>query len=251
MNRYVVRLSLLLFTMACWPAAPSHAAPAPTAISFAEQPARLFRERAFYRAGRGVKLQDGDIVETGAAGIQFAIGGATTVALGPASRLAFRLGARTVELILLGGWLKIQAGAPALVSAGGLRLNAAGSSVIVRESADRTELFVETGAPSADELQGGRVLRHTALAREQYAVRTTKEPLKPLPRPPKEFLAGMPPVFADALVPVALKGPAPAPLLERQATFADVAPWLANEPALRQLIQRRYAPRKPAPVYSY
>jgi hypothetical protein len=249
-SRNVYRLSLLLFTMACWPASPSHAASPPTAISFAEQPARLFRERAFYIAMRGVKLQDGDVIESGAAGIQVARGGAI-IALGPASRVAFRLGARAPELVLLGGWLKIQAAEPALVSAGGLQLNAAGSSVIVHASAEKTELFVETGAPSVDEVQGGKALRHTTLAREQYAVRTVKEPLRSLPRPPKDFLAGMPPVFADMLVPVALKGAPPVPKLERQATFADVAPWFATEPALRQLIQRRYAPRKAAPAYSY
>lgn len=247
----MVRLSLLLFTIACWPASPAHAAPTPTAISYAEQPVRLFRERAFYSAGRGAKVQDGDIIESGAAGIQLAAGSAT-IALGPATRVAFKLGARAFELVLLDGWLKIQAADPAIVSAGGLQLNVAGSSVIVRASGEKIELFVETGAPSADEVQGGKVLRHTALTREQYAVRTARQPLKSLPRPPKDFLAGMPPVFADVLVPVALKGAPPPPKLERQATFADVAPWLTTEPALRQVIQRRYAPpRKPAPAYSY
>jgi hypothetical protein len=246
----VVRLSLLLLTMACWPASPAQAASPPTAISFAEQPVRLFRERAFYIAGRGVRLQDGDVIESGAAGIQLA-SGSTTIALGPASRVAFRLGARAFELILLDGWLKIQAVEPALASAGGLQLNAAGSSVIVHASAEKTELFVETGAPTVDEIQGGKVLRRTALVREQYAVRAEKQALKSLPRPPKDFLAGMPPVFADVLVPVAIKGPPPVPKLERQASYADVAPWFATDPALRQLIQRRYAPRKVTPVYSY
>jgi hypothetical protein len=247
----VVRLSLLLLTMACWPASPAHAASPATVISFAEQPVRLFRERAFYIAGRGVRLQDGDVIESGAAGIQLANGGAATIALGPGSRVAFKLGARTCELILLDGWLKIQAAEPALVRAGGLQLNAAGSSVIVHASAEKIELFVETGAPSVDEVQGGKVLRNTKLAREQYAVRAEKQPLRSLPRPPKDFLAGMPPVFADVLVPVALKGPPAVPKLERQASYADVAPWFATEPALRQLIQRRYAPRKVTPVYSY
>jgi hypothetical protein len=246
----VARLSVLVLMMACWPATPARGAPTPTAISFAEQPVRLFRERAFYIAGRGVRLQDGDIIETGAAGIQLA-GGSATIALGPASRVAFKLGARPFELILLDGWLKIHASEPALTSAGSVRLDAAASSVIVHGNADKIELFVESGAPSVDEIQSGKVLRHTTLMREQYAVRTEKEPLKPLPRPPKDFLAGMPPVFADLLVPVALKGPPPVPKLERQATFADVAPWLAKEPALKQLIQRRYAPRKPEPSFSY
>jgi hypothetical protein len=246
----MVPLSLLLLTMAFWPASPARGAPAPTAISFAEQPVRLFRERAFYIASRGVRLQDGDIIETGAAGIQLA-GGSATIALGPASRVAFKLGARPFELILLDGWLKIHASEPAIVSAAGVRLDAAASSVIVHANADKIELFVESGAPAVDEIQGGKMLRHTTLMREQYAVRTEKEPLKPLPRAPKDFLAAMPPVFADQLVPVALKGPPPVPKLERQAAFADVAPWLATEPALKQLIQRRYAPRKPAPSFSH
>lgn len=246
----MVRLSLLLLTMAFWPVSPARAAPTPTAISFAEQPVRLFRERAFYLAGRGVQLKDGDVIESGVSGIQLAAGSAT-IALGPASRVAFRLGARAFELILLDGWLKIDASGPVLVSAAGLRLNAAGSSVIVHAGAEKIELFVETGAPSVDHIEGGKVLRHTALAREQYAVRAAREPLKSLPRPPKDFLAAMPPAFADLLVAVALKGPPPLPKLERQATFADVAPWFATEPALRQLIQRRYASRKPSPSFSY
>jgi hypothetical protein len=112
-------------------------------------------------------------------------------------------------------------------------------------------LFVESGAPAINEIQAGKVPRQTSLTREQYAVRAAKQALKPLPRPSKDFLTGMPPAFADALVPVALKGPAPLPKLERQVAYADVAPWLTTEPAVRQLIQRRYAPRKVSPVFSY
>jgi hypothetical protein len=247
----VCRLSILLLTMVCGPALPARADTTPTAISYAEQPVRLFRERAFYIAARGARLQDGDIIESGAAVIQFAGGSGATIALGPASRIAFRLGARTYELTLLNGWMKIEAAEAVLVSAGGLQLNAAGSTVIVHASAEKIELFVESGAPAVNEIQAGKASRQTRLAREQYAVRAVNQPLKSPPRPPKEFLAAMPPAFADVLVPVALKGPAPAPKLERQAAYADVAPWLTTEPALRQLIQQRYAPRKVSPVYSY
>jgi hypothetical protein len=73
----------------------------------------------------------------------------------------------------------------------------------------------------------------------------TSQPLKVAPRAPKEFLGGMPPAFFDALVPVAAKGTQTAPKLERATTFAEIAPWLADQPELRQAMHRRFHPPKP------
>jgi hypothetical protein len=249
-SRHVYRLSLLLLAITLSPALPA-SADASAAISFAEQPVRLLRDTGFYLAGRGARLQNGDLVESGTAGIQVEGGGACTIALGPASQVFLKLGAKGLELVVLNGWMKIQApgAGPAMVSSGGIQFNAAGSSVILHARPGITELFVETGEPWIDEMQGAKVLHHTKFTREQYAVRSAKEPLKLLQRPPKDFLTGMPPTFLDVLVPVGLKGTAPAPKLERPATFADVAPWLADEPVLRQAIQRRFnPPPKPAPA---
>lgn len=220
-------------------------------ISSADQPVRLLRDTSFYLAGRGAQLQAGDIVESGAGGIQLESRNAATIALGPASRICFKAG----EPVLLDGWMKVQslANAPLKFGAGGLAFNAPGGSVIVHTAAGKTELFVETGAPSVAELEGARVVRTTTIPREQYAVRSPNLPLKLLPRPPKEFLAGMPAAFQDMLMPVAVKGAAPPPKLERRAAFAEVAPWLAGEPALHQSIYRRFnPPPKPrVPAFSY
>ena len=252
MSRNVVRLSLLLLAMAVSPAFPAGADSA-AAISYAEQPVRILRDTGFYLASRGAKLQSGDIVEAGSSGIRIDGASASTVALGPASQLYFKAGAKGVEFVLLNGWMKIQAprgavaGVPAIVGSGGLQFDATGSSVILHASPGKTELFVEDGEPGVDELQGARVLHHTKFTREQYAVRSAKQPLKLLPRPPKEFLSGMPPSFLDALAPISFKGPAPPPKMERPAQLADVAPWLADAPAVRQLVQRRFNPPKPAP----
>jgi hypothetical protein len=246
------RLSSLLLAIALWPAVPASAAET-ASISFAEQPVRLLRDTSFYVAGRGVRLQNGDIVESGTAGIQIEGGSACTIALGPASQVFLKTGAKGIELVVLNGWMKIRSraapgGNPAIVSSGGIQFNAAGSSVIVHARPGITELFVEDGEPWMDEMHGSKVLRHTKLTREQYAVRSAKQPLKLLPRPPKEFVGGMPPAFLDALVTVAIKATAPAPKLERPASFADVAPWVADEPALRQALQHRFDPPKPAPA---
>lgn len=219
-------------------------------LSAADQPVRLLRDTSFYLASRGAQLQAGDIVESGAGGIQLEERNSSTIALGPASRIWLKTG----EPVLLDGWMKIQAlaGAPLKFGAGGLQLSAAGGSVILHAAAGKTELFVETGDPSVVEMEGAKAVRTTRLPREQYAVCSPNQPLKLLARPPKEFLAGMPATFQDTLMPVAVKGPPPAPKLERRAAFAEVAPWLAGEPALHQTIYRRFNPPKPRmPAFSY
>jgi hypothetical protein len=248
---YVMSLLLLLSTVFT-PAAQALAA-APISISFAEQPVRLLRDKGFYLAGRGAPLQNGDIVESGAGVIQINGGGTSTVALGPTSRLHVNTGARGTEYLLLSGWMKVQAGlekdfAATTVVSTGIRLFAPGSSVIFHASPGRTELFVESGTPTVDEVPAGKAARHTTVTREQYAVRASGQPLKVSPRAPKEFLGAMPPAFYDALVPVGAKGGVTAPKLERPATYADIAPWLADQPELRQAIHRRFHPPKPAPA---
>jgi hypothetical protein len=230
---------------------PAQAAEAIATISAADQPVRLLRDTSFYFASRGAQLQADDIIESGAGGIQLEARNAATIALGPASRLSFKAG----EPVLLEGWMKIQApgNAPLKFGAGGLAFKAPGGSVILHAAGGKTELFVETGDPTVAEMEGTRVVRTTRIPREQYAVRSPGQALKLLPRPPREFLAGMPAAFQDTLMAVAVKGPAPAPKLERRAAFAEVAPWLAGEPALHQSIYRRFnPPPKPRlPAFSY
>ena len=246
-------LSFML-AMAAWLPMPARsAANADTAaISYAEQPVRLLRDTGFYIAPRGTRLQHGDIIESGASSIRIDGASSSSIALGPASQLYFKAGPKGVELVLLNGWMKIQAPrfaknvAPVqlLASAGGIRLDASSSSVILHASPGKTELFVEDGEPVVDELQGGKALR-TKVSREQYAVRMAKLPLKMIPRPPKDFLDALPRAFLDALAPVALKGPPPVPKIDRPAQFADVAGWVADEPAVRQLLHLRFYPPPP------
>jgi hypothetical protein len=254
-SRTVRRLSCLLFAIALPPAV--QAADIAATVAAAEQPVRVLRDTSFYLASRGVQLQAGDIVESGAGAIQLEARNSSTVALGPATRVYFKPGSNGFELVLLDGWIKVQApaGTALKIGAGALQLSAVGGAVIVHASPAKTELFVETGEPSVAEIQGAKALRTTRIPREQYAVRSASQPLKLLPRPPKEFLGGMPATFQDTLVPVSLKGPTPAAKLERRAAFADVAPWLADEPALHQSIYRRFNPPKPpkapSPAFSY
>jgi hypothetical protein len=227
-------------------------AAAPISISYAEQPVRLLRDKGFCLAGRGAPLQTGDIVESGAAVLQLD-GGDATVALGPASRMHVSTGAKGNYYLLLAGWMKVHAyptkdPTSTTVGAAGTRIPAVGSSIILHASPGKTELFVESGEPRVEEIPVGKGVRRTTVAREQYAVRSAGQPLKVAPRAPREFLAAMPPAFFDALVPVAAKGTPIALKLERPASFAEIEPWLADQPELRQAIHRRFFPPKPAPA---
>ena len=244
MSRNLFRQSLLWLVLSA-STLPADATPS-SAISYSEAPVRLLRDTSLLIASRGARLQDGDIIDSGAGPIQLEGVGGATVGLGPASRVYVKLGGGTAELTLLAGWLKVQPGAAAsatIIHSGALRVDPGGSALIIHALPGKTEMFVETGSPAVAEMQGTKPTRITKLAREQYAVRTTRDPLKVLPRPSKDFLSSMPPAFFDPLIPFNFKGPAPAPKLERKALFAaDVAPWLADDPAVFQVLNRRFNP---------
>lgn len=233
--------------MLALPRPPAHAAPAASpaiaiAITFAESAPRLVRDKGFYRAGRGVVLQANDMLEAGAGALQLGAGG-VTIALGPASKVFIRSGN---ELVLLGGWLKLRADArqPFAVATNTLRLSGAGTTVTVHVSADATELFAESGDALAEEGGAGKARRSTKIAHEQFAVRAGALSLRLAARPPAAFLAAMPPGFRDETV--ALAAPAPtAPTFARAATFAELAPWLADQPSLRRQVQARFEPPRP------
>lgn len=244
MSRHVLGLFLLLAVL--WP--PAHAAPAAPAassfiaITFTEGAPRLARDKAIYRAGRGVGLRADDMLESGAGALQLAAGGAT-ISLGPESTVFLREGG---ELVLLGGWLKLRASAkqPFTVAAPSLRVTAAGGSVIVQVSPGATELFAESGDVLVEEQGAGKIRRRTTIPREQFAVRAGALPLRLAARPPPAFLAAMPPSFRDETVALAAGAPA-APKFERAASFAELAPWLAAQPALRRQLQARFDPPRP------
>ena len=246
-------VSLAIFWPAAY-AAPSSptfpAAPAAITITFAEQPARLVRGTSMYRAGRGVGLQENDMLESAAGALQLDAGG-STLALGPASRIFIRRGN---EIVLLEGWLKLHAaGRPMTLATANLQLAGSGTTVTLHAQGEASELFAEAGDLPLRELAGGKPRGAVRVASEQFASRSAAQPVKVVPRPPAAFLAAMPRDLRDALVPLGAGGPAAAPRLERAASFAELAPWLAGQAALRRQLQLRFEPprtARPAPTLS-
>lgn len=231
-------LALLLSIPAC------HAVAAPAAgIVHAEQAALLVRDTGMFSAGRGVALRPGDLLDSRDGTIQLALGDAA-VALGPGTRLFFRQGG---EVVLLSGWLKAGGGAtrPLAINATLLRFDVRDATAIVHATPAAAEIFAESGDLALEELDAGKAGRKVKLPREQFAVRSGAQATRVQARPAAPFLAGMPPGFRDLLVPLT-QGPAALPKRERRATYAELAPWLAHQPALRQQVQRRFEPPRPA-----
>lgn len=205
-------------------------------ITYAEQPVRLLRDTTLFSAARGAPLLDGDLLVSNGGVTQLDADG-LTIALGPASRVVVR---QRGELVLLEGWLKVQARAAGAlhIVAGPLVVDGAGATAILRVGSGGAEVFAEAGELTLAE---GGAARRVRLSGEQFALRAGKQPLRVVGRAPASFVDAMPAGFQDQLVALA-PAPAAAPRRERGATWPEVAPWLAGQPALRRQVAHRFHP---------
>lgn len=225
-------------------AAPSFAQNA--VISHAEQASRLIRKTTVYHAPAGVRLQPGDIVESGARPVQIEWASGVRLALGPASSVLVGEAGGAPAASLLRGWSKFVTAAPPgarlTFDAGLLSLRASGAGGIVHLAADKTELFVESGVISATDTGPGS-MRTLPVGREQYAARPATRPLELAPRAPRLFVEQMPRAFLDPLVAVAARVPLTAPTPQREIATADIVAWGDAGPAVRKRLASQFSAR--------
>ncbi|WP_413672808.1 hypothetical protein ACEN9H_27530 [Massilia cellulosiltytica] len=222
-----------------------------TVLTLADQPLRLIRGAAVYKAGSGVAVQKDDILETETAGAQVEAGADAIVALGPQSRvLVANLapdGKSPVELELLQGWAKVYAkGRRAVVVTPALQVTVPSGSTIVHAGEGLDAVFAEEGEQQV--ARAGTVLK---LATEQYAgIDASKQQLV-TSRPPRAFVSAMPPAFRDHLarVPGVRNAGKVAPVKERDAAYADVDDWLASTLPARRRFVARFKPRLSDPDF--
>lgn len=226
-----------------------------------DAPLRLIRGAAVYKAASGVALQKDDILESGAGFSQVEAGPGIIFALGPQTRVMIASlpadGRGTLELALLQGWVKVlDQDGPAAVVTPALRVALAKGSTIVRAAEDQDAVFAEDGEQQLTRL-GKDEARNEAgnktplkLATEQYAA---LEPGKPpvIGRPPRAFVAAMPPAFRDRLAraPDVSRAGKVAPIKEREADFADVRDWLGAALPVRKTFVARFRPRLADPAF--
>ena len=127
-----------------------------------------------------------------------------------------------------------------------LQFDCAGIAATLHVVPGSTELFAESATIAMSELSAGKAPRSVKVSREQFGVRSGAPPLQLAPRPPAAFLARMPRTFLDPLVPLVAKGPAVPPRRDRHATFAELASLLAEQTGLRQQLEQRFEPPRPA-----
>lgn len=233
-----------------------HAAQAPALVSILDGEAMLLRESGRFAIAEGLRLDSGDIVETGAQArlLRLEFGDGTIVDLGPATRalVAPRLAgkgaaAQAPHLYVLQGWFKLitptgekGASAATVLTPTHALSEASGQQVVSSEPAG-LQLFCEAGAASLQE----RIARAPApirLKAGEYFSRLGSDKAAVKPRPVPTFIQAVPRSFLDPL-------PSRAALFKdrdvpakRMADlgYDDVAAWLSAEAALRSHFAARW-----------
>jgi hypothetical protein len=238
-------------------------APPRAVLALAEQPLRLIRGAAVYRAPHGIAVQKDDILETGSAGAQVEIGAGpdAIVALGPDTRVLVVAedGKSATGIALLQGWVKVLAATArgAVVVTPALQVTLGAGSTIVRSQDGHGAVFAEEGAQQVARIDAqGRAGAPLKLAAEQYAAADPARPQLAPGRPPRAFVAEMPPGFRDRLV-RARVAPGSAhtdagkvsPVKERDADFADVEAWLTSALPVRRGFVSRFRARLGDPAF--
>lgn len=258
MRYRILFASLTLAAAALPPVAQAQAQAAARAVfALAEQPVRLIRGAAVYKAASGVAVLKDDIVETDAAGAQVEAGPDAIVALGPHSRVLVASlaadGKLPVELELLQGWIKVYAkGRRATVATPALRVTVASGSTIVHAGDGLDAVFAEEGEQQAARMDDkGAAGTPLKLATEQYAAIDAGKPQLVAGRPSRAFVGALPAAFRDHLAPapdVKNAGKVP-PTKEREAAYADVGDWLASPLPARRRFVARFKPRLSDPDF--
>lgn len=216
-------------------------------LTIVEGDARVTQGARAFAAVVGMRLAPGTLIDTAADAslVRVEWDDGRTLDLGPATRVMVMPPAnasrRAPMLYLLEGWAKQATGV--VVDAQtlpGLELTSVSGVVVSRVGAERSVAFVESGRVDFVAKASGE----TASLRQGDSVSAagSERPVVS-PRAPSGFAAQLPRSFRDTIGrrlsqlagrPVEGK-PLPPP------SYADLAPWLAAEPAIRRDFPRRFA----------
>ena len=235
------------------------------AVTLVEGPLRVIRGAGVFQAGEGVRLRQGDIIETpekGFAQLEFLGGG--IVGLGPASRMyVLRHGSGKTsgsagggtELVLLSGWLKGQSSADAgayryespLIAATTLN-----GTVVFHSGVGECDVFVESGsAKLADVNAAGDAGKFSGGNAGQFFSRHSGKSLSSDSRPSAGFLKEMPQAFKDTLPSrlVHFGGKPAEPKAQHPVTYAEIQGWLTMPRGWRRGLVARFEPRLKDPEF--
>jgi hypothetical protein len=227
--------------------APAFATAQAALIGILEGRAHLLRPAAKFELAEAVVLRDGDIVESAEnTFVQIELGDGVRISLGEKSRLMLAPpGAAGVRARLLQGWMKLTPG-PDKPQAGSfitprLALDGLAGVCVVFADATQFALFIESGSVGVTER--GAPARQ-AQAGEFGSTRSSAV-LNIANRPTPEFIERLPRLVRDALPARAakLRDRPVAPRALGDVSYADIAPWLQAEEAVRAPLVEVWRPR--------
>lgn len=235
------------------------------AITILEGKALVYRGGGRLHAIEGLRLAAGDIVETAPATFaQLELVDRSVAQLGPATRVMLNAAVSRQKterwLYVMDGWVKIAsvksdpaAGPGFDVRAALFEIPAKPAVVVLRSSPAEVSLFVEVGASRIVERpQGGGSAAVTVnLKAGDFYQR--KPPARGVVAAgvAADFVGDMPRVFRDSL-PLRLDRFGERQVQAKDApafAYADVAPWLQAEPAVRRPLMQRWRGKAREPAF--
>lgn len=207
-------------------------------VGIVEGSATLIRQTTRYTVTEGVVLREQDIIETApGAFVQIEILGVVLVGMGESTRLMLRprvgKGLAAVPLYLLQGWLKTSTGGGFGYAGPMFEIATQAASTVVQTTATSYDVFVESGAAKFMPRDGAPTV--SQLNSGDFAQRRDGATPTVARRAAPDFLAQVPRQFRDPL-PARGEQLAKRPVTPKaigEIAYADVAPWLRTEPALR------------------
>jgi hypothetical protein len=215
---------------------------------------RLLRGAIWYKLVPGARLEDGDIIETGArAHVQVELNSGTIVNFVDATSYIVPIPPKSQgapALVLPRGWVKVVAKTP------GVKLRAASSEVaivsgtaVMNTDGTRLDTFIEAGSARFATLASSGAEESVREARQdEYVSKSASGAFVPSTRPPKAFVDALPRHFLDPLPSFAARFKyRPQLVSDREISYAEAQPWLAGRD--RALFERRFATRLSDPVF--
>jgi hypothetical protein len=243
------------------------ATPAPAAgvgsLTMMDGSVRVIRGVNVMKGVEGMRLRQGDILESSEAGFaQLEFTGGAVIALGPASRLYIlrhngdkAAGNNTAELVLLSGWLKGESATGAgsyRYETPTLAASTTAGTVLMHATQDESEVFLESGTAMIAEVREDGNARQPAPAKSgQFFTRHSGKNIATATRPNPAFVQAMPTPFRDTL-PSRLAhfaGKSIEPKIDHAVSYAEVEPYLRMPVAWRRGLADRFTPRLKDPEF--
>jgi hypothetical protein len=228
-----VRRFLLLPFFALLVSLCAHSQEVGTLTLLKDTPLHMIRGVSMLQGVEGMRLRQGDILETGpapTAQAQLEFTGGAIVEVGPSTQiLLLSQAGATAETAMLTGWVKGETTTGTYrYSSPLVTATTKGGNVLLHLTTDTAEVFVERGTAS---VSIGNAAATPSSNEKIFFTRKAGKPIVPAGRPSGEFIGAMPVSFRDEfpsrLARFAGAKP-PVPKSDHDVSYAEIERWLTS-----------------------